>query len=81
MPIAFLIMILLLVALAATTWISRGLLAKSIFILISSLQVVQCLIGALHAWGEPPRSVPWTTAWVLGGILAGGLALLRYRRP
>ncbi|MDA9860353.1 hypothetical protein N9C81_00615 [Planctomycetota bacterium] len=81
MPIPFLIMTLLLVALAATTWISRGLLAKSIFILICSLLVVQCLVGALHAWGEPPRSIPWTTGWSLGGLLAGVLAFLRYRRP
>lgn len=81
MPIALLIMILLLVALAATTWISRGMLAKSIFILICSLLAVQCLGGALHAWGEPPRSISWTAAWGLGGILAAGLALLRYQRP
>ena len=81
MSILLLIVILLLVALLSTTWISRGLLAKSIFILISSLLTVQCLVGALHAWGEPPRSIPWTTGWSLGGLLVGVLAFLRYRRP
>lgn len=80
MNIQLLIMILLLVALFATTWISRGLLAKSIFILICSLLAAQCLVGALHAWREAPRSIPWTTGWALGGLLVGVLAFLRYRR-
>jgi di/tricarboxylate transporter len=81
MPILLLIVFLLLVVLLATTWISRGNPAKSAFILISLSLAALCLLGAWYAWAEPPRSIPWTTGYLLCSVLVGTLAFLRYQRP
>jgi hypothetical protein len=81
MTILPLIVFLFVVVLLPTTWASRGSLAKSTFMLISVALAALCLLGAWYAWAEPPRSIPWTTGYILCGVLMGSLAFLRYRRP
>ena len=75
------VLLLGLALLLILSWFGSGLLPKLAFTVLMGLLCTGGILGALHAQGEPPGSIPWALGYLLFSTICFTLALLRWRRP
>ena len=63
------------------SWCGSGVLPKLTFTVLMGLFCTGSILGAWHAWAEPPGSIPWALGYLVFSALCFSLALLRWQRP